>query len=256
MKEEAPAEERLAPASHPARALRKAAAAQGSAQTGSCGSEPDAARSPAAAPAPAAHPAPPGGSPQAGSRASQGIGMAGKRLGGILLEAGVVTSAAVEQALVQQVSEGGRIGEILQKSARRERGRRAARARDSTRHPVLGRVGCQTDRTRTWPAWYHRVRQQHRLLPIRKSAPRHGGHRRTRWTWARSTTCVARWVATRSPAGPSGKIMDAVNQVYGRKQDAAPWAKERAMTRWARPRSWWTPRRQRRGPHYPLGQTR
>ncbi len=41
---------------------------------------------------------------QAGFFAGQGIGMAGKRLGEILLAAGAVTSEALEQALAQQSS--------------------------------------------------------------------------------------------------------------------------------------------------------
>jgi general secretion pathway protein D len=62
MKEEAPAEERLAPASHPARALRKAAGKRkGPRKPAPAAASKAPAAVPAAAPAPAAHPAPPGG---------------------------------------------------------------------------------------------------------------------------------------------------------------------------------------------------
>ena len=42
--------------------------------------------------------------------------MAGKHIGEILIEAGACSREALEQALIQQSSEGGRIGEILQKA--------------------------------------------------------------------------------------------------------------------------------------------
>ena len=62
MKEEAPAEERLAPASHPARALRKAAGKRkGPRKPAPAAASQAPPAAPAAAPAPAAHPAPPGG---------------------------------------------------------------------------------------------------------------------------------------------------------------------------------------------------
>jgi general secretion pathway protein D len=62
MKEEAPAEERLAPASHPARALRKAAGKRkGPRKPAPAAASQTPPAVPAAAPAPAAHPAPPGG---------------------------------------------------------------------------------------------------------------------------------------------------------------------------------------------------
>ena len=147
--------------------------------------------------------------------------MAGKRLGEILLEAGVVTSGAVEQALVQQVSEGGRIGEILQK------------ARAVSEEDVLRALGTQlgipfsaeldvkqidADLASLVPIAFAK---QHRLLPIRKVG--------TTVTVATADPLdVGAFDDLRGTVGgdldpllvPSGKIMDAVNQVYGRKQDA------------------------------------
>jgi hypothetical protein len=92
--------------------------------------------------------------------------MLSKRLGEILLEAGAVTSEAVEQALAQQVSEGGRIGEILQK------------ARAASEEDVLRALGTQlgipfsadldfkqidADLANLVPIAFAK---QHRLLPI------------------------------------------------------------------------------------------
>jgi general secretion pathway protein E len=147
--------------------------------------------------------------------------MAGKRLGEILLEAGVVTSAAVEQALVQQSSEGGRLGEILQK------------ARAVSEEDVLRALGTQlgipfsaeldvkqidADLASLVPIAFAK---QHRLLPIRKVG--------TTVTVATADPLdVGAFDDLRGTVGgdldpllvPSGKIMDAVNQVYGRRQDA------------------------------------
>jgi general secretion pathway protein E len=147
--------------------------------------------------------------------------MAGKRLGEILVEAGAVTSEALELALGQQVSEGGRIGEILLK------------ARACSEEDVLRALGTQLgiafsadldvkqidgDLASLVPIGFAK---QHRLLPIRRDG--------TTVTVATADPLdVGALDDLRGVVGgdldpllvPSNKILDAVNQVYGRKQDA------------------------------------
>jgi len=147
--------------------------------------------------------------------------MAGKRLGEILLEAGAITSEALEQALAQQVAEGGRIGEILQK------------ARAVTEEDVLRALGTQLGMSFSADLDVKQIdgdlaalvpiafAKQHRLLPIRRDG--------TTVTVAMADPLdVGALDDLRGRVGgdldpllvPSNKILDAVNQVYGRKQDA------------------------------------
>ena len=147
--------------------------------------------------------------------------MAVKRLGEILVEAGAVTREAVDQALIQQASEGGRIGEILQKS------------RAATEEDVLRALGIQlgipfsadldmkqidADLASQVPIGFAK---QHRLLPVKKEG--------TMVTVATADPLdVGAFDDLRGKVGrdlepllvPSGKIVEAINLVYGRRQDA------------------------------------
>ena len=147
--------------------------------------------------------------------------MPDQRLGEILLAAGAVTSEALAQALAQQLSEAGRIGEILQ------------RARAVSEEDVLRALGTQlgipfsadldvkqidADLAILVPIAFAK---QHRLLPIKRDG--------TTVTVATADPLdVGGLDDLRGVVGgdlapllvPSNKIMDAVNQVYGRRQDA------------------------------------
>lgn len=147
--------------------------------------------------------------------------MAAKRLGEILVEAGTVPVEAVDLALAQQAEEGGRIGEAL------------CKARACTEEDVLRALGVQLgigyaatvdgkevdgDLAAQVPIGFAK---QHRLLPVKKDG-------------ALVVVAVAdpldvgglddlrsQLKAELAPIlVPSNKILDAINQVYGRKQDA------------------------------------
>jgi general secretion pathway protein E len=144
-----------------------------------------------------------------------------KRIGEILIEAGAVKPAAVEQALAQQESEGGLLGELLIK------------AHACTEEDVLRALGVQlgmpfradypvaemdAELAAKVPIGFAK---QHRVMPLRREGD-------------------AVLVATADPLDvgaiddvramlaediapvlmTSGKLMEAVNHVYGRKQDA------------------------------------
>jgi general secretion pathway protein E len=147
--------------------------------------------------------------------------VASKRIGEILVETGVVTLAAVEQALAGQQIEGGLLGELLVK------------AHACTEEAVLRGLGIQlgiqfladfpvadmdSELASKVPIGFAK---QHRVMPLRREGD-------------------AVLVATADPLDvgalddvrtmlgtevipvllPGGKLMDAVNHVYGRKQDA------------------------------------
>ena len=147
--------------------------------------------------------------------------MARKRIGELLVAAGVVKPAAVEQALALQQSEGGLTGELLQ------------RAHACTEDDVLRALGVQlgipfladfpvaemdAELAARVPIGFAK---QHRVMPLRREGD-------------------AVLVATADPLDvgalddvrsmlatdvapvllPTNKLMDAVNHVYGRKQDA------------------------------------
>jgi general secretion pathway protein E len=147
--------------------------------------------------------------------------MASKRIGEILVEAGACTNEALEQALIQQTSEGGRIGEILQK------------ARVVTEEDVLRALSIQlgipfsadldvkqldTDLAGLVPIGFAK---QHRLLPIKKDGL-------SVVVVTADPLDIGAFDDLRGKVGnnlsplltPSAKILDAINQVYGRKQDA------------------------------------
>jgi len=147
--------------------------------------------------------------------------VARKRIGEILVETGVVSHAAVEQALAIQQTEGGLLGELLVK------------AHACTEDAVLRGLGLQfgIEYLADFPAAEMDSElaakvpigfaKQHRVMPLRREGD-------------------AVWVATADPLDvgalddvrgmlgtdvipvllPGGKLMDAVNHVYGRKQDA------------------------------------
>jgi general secretion pathway protein E len=147
--------------------------------------------------------------------------VARKRIGEILVETGAVTAAAVEQSLVAQQSEGGLLGEALVK------------AHACTEDAVLRALGVQlgiqffadfpvaemdSELAAKVPIGFAK---QHRVMPLRREGD-------------------SVMVATADPLDvgalddiramlatdiipvllPGGKVMDVVNQIYGRKQDA------------------------------------
>ena len=147
--------------------------------------------------------------------------MARKRIGEILVEAGAVTAVAVEQALAMQQVEASLLGELL------------VRAHACTEEDVLRALGTQlgmqflsdfpaaemdSELAAKVPIGFAK---QHRVMPLRREGD-------------------AVWVATADPLDvgalddvramlgaevvpvllPGGKLLDVVNQVYGRKQDA------------------------------------
>jgi general secretion pathway protein E len=147
--------------------------------------------------------------------------VARKRIGEILVEARVVKPAAVEQALAQQQTEGGLLGEILQK------------AHACTEDDVLRALGVQlgiaflpdfpeaemdAELAAKVPIGFAK---QHRVMPLRREGD-------------------AVMVATADPLDvgalddvrtmigmdvvpvllPGNKLLEAINHVYGRKQDA------------------------------------
>lgn len=147
--------------------------------------------------------------------------MAARRLGEILIETGVVNATAVEQALVVQATEGGRIGELLQK------------ARACTEEDVLRALGAQlgmgyedqismedidSELAALVPIGFAK---QHRVLPVRREG--NGVLLATA-----DPLDIGGLDDVRSMLGadlilfllPSNKILDAINHIYGRKQDA------------------------------------
>ncbi len=147
--------------------------------------------------------------------------MASKRIGELLLEAGACSTEAVEQALIQQSSEGGRLGELLQKN-------RAVSEEDVLRalsvqlgipfSADLDVKQLDSDLAGLVPIGFSK---QHRLLPIKKDGD-------TVVVATADPLDVGAFDDLRGKVGnnmsplliPSGKILDAINQVYGRKQDA------------------------------------
>jgi len=155
--------------------------------------------------------------------------VARKRIGEILVETGVVNPAAVEQALSLQQSEGGLLGEILQK------------AHACTEDDVLRALGVQLDipylvdfpvaemdaeLAAKVPIGFAR---QHRIMPLRREGdgalvatadPLDVG------AFDDVRTMLAMEVV---PALlPGNKLIEAINQVYGRKQDAGDLGKTEA----------------------------
>jgi general secretion pathway protein E len=149
------------------------------------------------------------------------VAVARKRIGEILVAAGAVKPAAVEQALAQQQSEGGLLGEILQK------------AHACTEDDVLRALGAQlgipfladfpgaemdTEVAAKVPIAFAK---QHRVMPLKREGDAVlvatadpldvGAIDDVRTMLAMDVTPVLL---------PAGKLMEAVNQVYGRKQDA------------------------------------
>ena len=147
--------------------------------------------------------------------------MARKRIGEILVAAGTVSTEAVEQALAQQQTEGGLLGEILQK------------AHTCTEEDVLKALGVQLgilfmadfpaadmdgELAAKVPIGFAK---QHRVIPLRREGDAVlvatadpldvGALDDVRTMIAADVTPVLL---------PAGKLLEAINQVYGRKQDA------------------------------------
>ncbi len=147
--------------------------------------------------------------------------MARKRIGEILVESGAVTAAAVEQALAIQQTEGGLLGELLVK------------AHACSEDAILRGLGTQLgieffadfplaemdgELAGKVPIGFAK---QHRVMPLRRegdavlvasSDPLDvGGLDDIRGMLGTEVVPVLM---------PAGKLMDAINHVYGRKQDA------------------------------------
>jgi general secretion pathway protein E len=147
--------------------------------------------------------------------------VAAKRLGEILVEAGAVPVEAVEQALAQQTEEGGRIGEVL------------CKARACSEEDVLRALGAQLgigyaanvdgkevdgDLAALVPIGFAK---QHRLLPVKKDGPLVVVAVADPLDVGGLDDLRSQLKAELAPIlVPSNKILDAINQVYGRKQDA------------------------------------
>ena len=147
--------------------------------------------------------------------------MARKRIGEILVAAGAAKPAAVEQALAQQLTEGGLLGEILQK------------AHACTEEDVLRALGVQlgipymadfpaadmdSELAAKVPIGFAK---QHRVMPLR----REGDAVLVAMADALDVGAlddVRGMLATevQPVLFPSGKLLEAINHVYGRKQDA------------------------------------
>jgi general secretion pathway protein E len=147
--------------------------------------------------------------------------VARKRIGEILVAAGAVKPAAVEQALVLQQTEGGLLGELLQK------------AHACTEEDVLKALGVQLgipfladfpaadmdgELAAKVPIGFAK---QHRVMPLR----REGDAVLVAMADALDVGAlddVRGMLATdvQPVFFPSGKLLEAINQVYGRKQDA------------------------------------
>jgi len=147
--------------------------------------------------------------------------VARKRIGEILVAAGAVKAAAVEQALVQQGIEGGLLGEILQKTH--------ACNEDDVLRALGAQLGMQfladfpladidPELAAQVPIGFAK---QHRILPLRREGDAVlmatadpldvGALDDVRGMLATEVVPVLM---------PGGKLLDAVNQVYGRNQDA------------------------------------
>jgi general secretion pathway protein E len=147
--------------------------------------------------------------------------VARKRIGELLIAAGAVKPAAVEQALIQQQTEGGLVGEILQK------------AHACTEEDVLKALGVQlgipfladfpaadmdSELAAKVPIGFAK---QHRVMPLR----REGDAVLVAMADALDVGAlddVRSMLATdvQPVFFPSGKLLEAINHVYGRKQDA------------------------------------
>jgi general secretion pathway protein E len=147
--------------------------------------------------------------------------VARKRIGEILVAAGVVKPAAVEQALAIQQTEGGLLGELLQK------------AHACTEDDVLRALGEQlgmpfsadfpmaeldAELAAKVPIGFAK---QHRVMPLKRDGetvlvatadPLDVG--------AIDDVCTMLGEPVTPVLMPGGKLLEAVNQVYGRKQDA------------------------------------
>jgi general secretion pathway protein E len=144
-----------------------------------------------------------------------------KRIGEILVEAGATNAAAVEQALAVQQSEGGLLGELLVK------------AHACTEDAVLRALGVQLGITfmadfplaeidaelaAKVPIGFSK---QHRVMPLRKEGD-------VVLVATADPLDVGALDDVRAMLGtgitpvllPGGKLMEAVNHIYGRKQDA------------------------------------
>ena len=147
--------------------------------------------------------------------------MARKRIGEILLEAGAVAPAAIEQALVVQASEGGLLGELLIK------------AHACSEEAVLRALGTQLG-MQFFPQFQVAdidaelaakipiaFAKQHRVMPLRREGE-------AVWVGTADPLDVAALDDVRAMVGAvvvpvlltGAKLVEAINQVYGRKQDA------------------------------------
>jgi general secretion pathway protein E len=147
--------------------------------------------------------------------------VARKRIGEVLVESGAVTPAAVEQALIVQQTEGGLLGELLVK------------AHACTEEVVLRGLGTQLgiqffadfpvaemdgELAGKVPIGFAK---QHRVMPLRREGD-------AVLVASADPLDVGAIDDVRGMLGtdvvpvllPGGKLMDAINHVYGRKQDA------------------------------------
>ena len=147
--------------------------------------------------------------------------MASKRIGEILVAAGAVKPAAVEQALVQQQTEGGLLGEILQK------------AHACTEEDVLRALGVQlgipyladfpaadmdSELAAKVPIGFAK---QHRVMPLRREGDAVLVAMADALDVGALDDVRGMLAAEVQPVlFPSGKLLEAINHVYGRKQDA------------------------------------
>ncbi len=147
--------------------------------------------------------------------------MTGRRLGEILVETGVVSVEAVEQAVAQQAAEGGRIGEVL------------CKARAATEEDVLRALGVQLGIGYAADVDVKEVdgelaalvpigfAKQHRLLPVKKDGSLVVVAMADPLDVGGLDDLRSQLKAELAPILiPSNKILDAINHVYGRKQDA------------------------------------
>jgi general secretion pathway protein E len=147
--------------------------------------------------------------------------VAGKRIGEILVAAGKVTAAAVDQALAQQQSEGGLIGEILQKNH--------ACSEDDVLRALGAQLGMpfvadfpvadmDSELAAKVPIGFAK---QHRVMPLRREGDTVMVAMSDPLDIGALDDVRGMIAANVQPVlFPSAKILEAINQVFGRKQDA------------------------------------
>jgi len=147
--------------------------------------------------------------------------VARKRIGEILIAAGAVKPAAVEQALTAQLNEGGLLGELLQKAHACAEDDVLRALAEQLSIPFLAdfpAAELDAELAGKVPIGFAR---QHRVLPLRKEGD-------LVLVATADPLDVGAIDDVRAMLGeditpailPGGKLLDAVNQVYGRKQDA------------------------------------